>query len=280
MTTSSPIKALRCWSAVAAALLAASARLEAEPAKPLWELGFVGLGLAQQAYPGSDERVRRSFVLPYLLYRGEVLRADEETIGIRAIKDRVFELDIGLGANLGSRAGQLTARRGMPDLGTTVEFGPRAKWFLSDRRADGVWRFEVPARWVVDVSDRFRERGAVVEPTLVYACDAPDQTSFSVSAGALLGDRRMARTWYGVDARYVAEGRPAYDARAGLIAWRLGAAASKPVAANWHAFGFLRVDSVAGAVNRRSPLVRQTVGASIGVGLAWTWMRSDQRIAY
>ena len=41
-------------------------------------------------------------------------------------------------------------------------------------------------------------------------------------------------------------------------------------------FGFVRVDSVAGAANRASPLVRQTTGATAGVGLNWTWMRSER----
>lgn len=276
MIVSPALAVLRRWPLVAAALCAASSSFATEAGRPRWELGVVGLSLSQRAYPGSDQNVRRSLVLPYFYYRGEVLRADEETVGVRAVKDRVFELDIGLGANLGSKAGQVEARRGMPDLGTTAEIGPRAKWFLSDRSHEGAWRFEVPARWVIDVSDRFRERGAVLEPTLVYSRDANDRAMFRVSAGVLLGNRRLARTWYGVDAAYADEARPAYDARGGLIAWRLGAAVSKAVAPNWRAFGFVRVDSVAGAANRASPLVRQTVGASIGVGFAWTWIRGDR----
>lgn len=164
----------------------------------------------------------------------------------------------------------------MPSLGTTVELGPRAKWFLSDRRADAVWRFDLPARWVVNVSDSFRERGAVVEPTLVYSYDANDKHTFSVSAGAVLGDCRLARTLYGVDAAYATDSRPAYDARAGLIAWRLGAAASKSLTPDWHVFAFVRVDSLADAANRSSPLVRQTVGATVGIGVAWTLMRSER----
>lgn len=277
MVASEVMTVLRRWLAVTAtACVAANSSCAAEPARPLWELGIVGLGLSQQAYPGSDQRVRRNLVVPFIIYRGEVLRADQETIGIRAVNDRVFELDIGLGANLGSKAGQVEARRGMPDLGTTVEFGPRAKWFLTDRRFAGVWRFEVPARWVIDISNRFHERGTVVEPTLVYAYDANDRHTLSASAGALFSDRRLARTLYGVDAAYANDSRPAYDARAGLIAWRLGVAASKALTPDWHVFGFVRVDSLAHAANRGSPLVRQTVGAAVGIGVAWTWMRSER----
>jgi MipA family protein len=42
-------------------------------------------------------------------------------------------------------------------------------------------------------------------------------------------------------------------------------------------FGFLRLESVAGAANDDSPLVRRTNGASVGVGLIYTLKRSDAR---
>jgi outer membrane protein len=42
-------------------------------------------------------------------------------------------------------------------------------------------------------------------------------------------------------------------------------------------FGFARVDSVAGAANRASPLVQQRNGATVGLGVSWTWLRSEAR---
>jgi outer membrane protein len=42
-------------------------------------------------------------------------------------------------------------------------------------------------------------------------------------------------------------------------------------------FGFARLDSVVSSANENSPLVRQTNGASIGLGVAYTWMRSERR---
>ena len=43
------------------------------------------------------------------------------------------------------------------------------------------------------------------------------------------------------------------------------------------AFAFVRLDSYAGNANRESPLFRKDVGASAGVGLAWTLARSSKR---
>jgi hypothetical protein len=37
------------------------------------------------------------------------------------------------------------------------------------------------------------------------------------------------------------------------------------------------VDTVAGAANEHSPLVRQTTGATFGMGVSYNWLRSEQR---
>jgi len=42
-------------------------------------------------------------------------------------------------------------------------------------------------------------------------------------------------------------------------------------------FGFARLDSVLGGANQNSSLVRQTTGASVGLGVTYTWMRSSER---
>src|SRR4051812_38195485 len=74
-----PMPPIRTLALVASALslaLAGAARAqEAEP-KPLWELGGVALGVSQQAYPGSSRQVHRGLALPFFIYRGPFLRAD------------------------------------------------------------------------------------------------------------------------------------------------------------------------------------------------------------
>ena len=74
---------------------------------------------------------------------------------------------------------------------------------------------------------------------------------------------------------FVIPGRPSYEARAGLISTRLSFNASRRLGQDWRVFGFARMDSVAGAANRSSPLVESRSGTSFGLGLSWTWLRSD-----
>lgn len=245
------------------------------PALPRWEAGAFGLLVSQQAYPGSDQQVQRSLVLPFLIYRGERLRSERGGAGLRAFKADAFELDLGASAALGSSAKRIDARRGMPDLGTLVELGPRLRWTLA-RQADGsTWRLDLPLRSVHDLSDGLQRRGASFEPALKW--QGPMGRGLFVDTGlsAVVADQDLAHTFYGVEASQATAGRPAYSARAGLLTWRVSGSVAWRMGTNWNAFTYARMDSVAGAANEASPLVRRTTGVSAGLGVSYTWQRSS-----
>lgn len=263
--------ALVCTGAVS---MGAAAQEASGPA--LWEIGGVGLGVSQQAYPGSDQQVNRALALPYVLYRGKWLRADRDTAGIRALKTDTLELDVGFAGAFGASSGDLDARRGMRALGTLVELGPRLKWHLGAAPGGGRLTAEFPLRAVFDLSDRAAHRGMSFEPRLVHARQS-GPWRYSASVGAILADTRLMQTFYQVNPAEALAGRPAYNADSGLVSWRLGGSFSRSLSRDWNVFGFVRLDSVAGAANASSPLVRRTTGASAGLGVAYTWMRSAQR---
>lgn len=250
----------------------------AQPAgeQPLWEFGALGLGVSQQAYPGADAQVQRTLVLPYFVYRGQYLRADRDTAGLRAIKTPTLEVDVGLAASFGARSSEVAARQGMPDLGTLVEFGPRVRWNLGRDQAGGSWRLDLPLRGVFDLSDGAAHRGTAFEPRLAYQRRAGGGWFYSTHIGAIVADQRLAQSFYGVAPQYALASRPAYEARNGLVAWRLGASAAYSLHRDWRIFGFARMDSVSGAANEHSPLIKKTHGASLGLGLSYTWMRSQR----
>ncbi len=206
-----------------------------------------------------------------------MLRADRGSVGLRALKTERFEIDVGFAGAFGSDSKDSDARRGMPDLGTLVEFGPRAKWWLGDDGAGGRWVLELPLRGVFDASDGFASRGLALEPELGYRRVTSGGWRSHASIGAVFGNRRLTDTFYGVAPAFANAERPAYEAGAGLIAWRLGLSLSRPLAPDWRMFGFARIDSVAGAANRDSPLVRRDTGVSVGLGLSWTWLRAERR---
>ena len=244
---------------------------------PLWEAGLTGGGITQPAYPGADERANLLLALPYVIYRGEYLRVDRGAVGVRAIKTPRAEVDVGFAASLGSRAENIEARKGMDDLGTLLEFGPRLRVNLGDvSKGKSDNRVQFPLRAVFDINDSFSYRGLAFEPQWVNDVRLPANWHSSISLGAVFGDQQLVNTFYRVSPAEATSTRPVYDAKSGLIALRASIFISRLFNPEVRFFSYLRLDSVGGAANHDSPLVRRDIGWSVGLGLAWTLSRSER----
>lgn len=247
-----------------------------EPAQPLWEIGIGAVAASQPAYPGAATNTNRVVALPFFIYRGEVVRAEQGNVGLRAIKTPRYELDIGFSASLGSSANDVPERIGMPDIGTLVEFGPRLKINLGDisQGRSGV-RLDLPLRGVFDLSNSFANRGVSFEPQLSFDVPLPGGWRGGVGLSALFGTQKLNETFYTVTAAEALANRPAYTAQAGLLSTRASFGASKKLTPDLRVLGFIRLDSTAGSANSSSSLITRNSGASIGVGLAYTFGRSS-----
>ena len=264
---------------------AADAAPVTEPAKPreplpLWELGLVGIAAYQPAYPGSDQDIARVRVLPFGIYRGSLIRADGNGIGVRALRTPRFEWDVSGSGSFGSSANKVRAREGMPAIGTLIEIGPALKVNLGDlvdaKRDPHLTQLEIPVRAVFDVSHDFDHRGWTFEPRLSHTAWTGNTFALVVSAGALFGDRSLNHLYYGVDAPYATPDRPAYEARAGLVATRLNASLRHKISPTVRLQYFAQVETVRGAANEASPLVRSRQDAGIGISLIWGAWHSEQ----
>ena len=264
---------------VMAALCAATFTAQAQDSGlPLWEAGVVGGTVSTPAYPASADRAVRSLVLPFFVYRGEVLRADRGGLGARLVRKDDFEFDVGFAASLPASSNDIAARKDMPDLGTLIEFGPRLKMTLASPTPTSKIRLELPIRAVLEFNNGVRQQGTAFEPELVLESrDVGAGWSASVSGSLVFGDSQLNQYFYGVAAPYATATRPAYDAQAGLITARLTVNASKAVTPDVRIFGFVRYDNYSSSANQASPLFLQSNGTSAGVGLTWTLGRSERR---
>lgn len=261
------------------ATLSLSTHAWAQPEKdrPLWEIGAVAVGLSQQAYPGSSESISGALLVPFGIYRGQWLRVEGGGANLRAINTPSFELDLGASSSLGARADDSVARRGMADLGTLVEIGPRLRWNITDPERAVRWRLDLPLRGVFDLSNGLATRGAVFEPELTYSHRDRKGWSYSTSASLVWANQPMNALFYGVTAQEATSTRSAYDAKAGLLALRLSGRVSVPLNRDTQLITFGRLDNVGSAANQDSPLVQQATGISVGVVLAYTWKQSEAR---
>jgi MipA family protein len=249
----------------------------ADEPKPLWEVGAGALAASSPAYPGAATRTSKFIALPFVIYRGEVVRAEQSNVGLRAIKTPRYELDLGFAASIGSNANDVPARAGMRDIGTLVEFGPRLKVNIGDvsKGPTGIW-VELPVRGVFDLSHSFANRGVSFEPQLSFDVPLPGGWRGGASVSTIFGTQKLNDTFYSVSAAEATANRPAYTAKAGLLALRSTFAASKKLTQDLRMLGFVRLESVAGGANGASSLIQKTNGASVGLGLAYTFGRSQR----
>lgn len=189
--------------------------------------------------------------------------------GLRPTTSAPLELDIGF-SNLGLDATDNRRSLGEPSR-QWLGFGPRLQWNIGGGPADSRWRLDLPVRTVVDPGDGFTSRGLSFGPELVLERRSFSGWSYGASVGALVGDRRLSDAYFG------GPGRPALDTRSGLLAWRLGLSASRPLSTDWRLYTFARVDTARGASLGASP-TRDGMGLTVGAGVTWTWMR-DPRAA-
>ncbi|HWJ94716.1 MAG TPA: MipA/OmpV family protein, partial [Telluria sp.] len=235
---------------IAACLLVSSSAMaqQGERNLPLWEAGVGGVAIATPAYPGADTHSSRVLALPFLIYRGEVLRSDQSGIGARLLNTDKVEFDIGFAASLPAHSDDVAARDGMPDLGTLVEFGPRVKLKLADLGNGRRVRFELPARAVIEARGGLRRQGWTFEPRLVYESRSADgRWVWDAQLAAVLGDARINRYFYEVRQQDATATRPAYSADAGLMLVRTGLFASYRLNPDLRLFAFVRYESYAGA---------------------------------
>jgi outer membrane scaffolding protein for murein synthesis (MipA/OmpV family) len=249
--------------------------------RPLWELG-AGIGvLSLPDYRGSDQFSLYAIPFPYLVYRGEFLKADRN--GIRGTlfgSDRI-ELNLSLGASLPVNSDDNPARQGMPDLRPTVELGPSLDlnlWRTPDRRTRLDLR--LPVRTAVTVKGGMNEVGWVFSPRLnLDITDVAGLAGWNLGllAGPMYGSERNHAYFYSVAPQYATVGRPAFDAKGGYAGSQFLMSLSKRYPKYWLG-AFVRQDTLKGAVFADSPLVKSENYFAAGVGVAWILGESSTRV--
>jgi outer membrane scaffolding protein for murein synthesis (MipA/OmpV family) len=256
---------------VALPLTAAAAEL------PLWELGG-GLGvLSLPHYRGSDQSRTWLLPVPYIVYRGKIFKADRE--GARAVlynSDRV-DFDLSAGASAPASSNDDEARRGMEDLKPSVELGPNMNLTLA-RAADWKLDLRLPLRAAVTVERNPRMVGFISTPHVTLDLRDVAGWKLGLQTGLVYADRRFNAHFYEVRPDQAIAGRPAYQARSGYGGWQALAAVSRR-SGRWWAGGFVRFDSLRGAVFDDSPLVRQRQHWSGGFALTYVFATSSTTVS-
>lgn len=238
---------------------------------PLWEAGAGIAALSAPDYRGSDERTTYYLPLPYVVYRGEFLKADRNGVRASMFAGERFELNLSANATLPVNSRDNAARRGMENLRPAVEIGPTADfslWQSADRRAKLDFRMPVRAAFTIESSPR--HIGWLAAPALNLVVHDPAGMQgwrLGMLAGPLYGSRRYNGYFYSVGAQQATVDRPAYSAAGGYAGTQFTLTLSKRFRRFWVG-AFVRQDSLAGAVFDDSPLVRRRSAISAGFGIS------------
>lgn len=249
--------------------------------KPLWEAGL-GIGaLRFPDYRGSDEAQVYPVPVPYFIYRGKIFKADKDGVRGEIFNRRYAELSMSLNATIPVKSDNNAARRQMPDLQPTVEFGPSLDLHVwqsasEDMKLDVVMPLRVPL--TVENSPQFI--GWVFSPRInLDIANVAGLTgwNFGLGAGPIFADRKFHEYFYSVAPQFATPQRPAYEADGGYSGAHFLMALSKRFPNYWVG-AYMRYDTLHGAAFEDSPLVRSNHYLSGGFGIAWMIGQSKRMV--
>ena len=250
---------------------------EKKPTFSELELG-IGYGFGSVPdYPAADEYSRKTLFLPLIIYRGDVLKSDQED-GTRAelFKSTEIEINLSFGARFNSDSQNNKTRVGMPNLNYILESGPSLSYKLWKNPKVSSLTLQIPLRLTFETDFKKTDFvGFVFEPELKFQklnFLVPNLTA-STSVAVELFSERVANYYYQVENIYATAERPAYDARAGLASFSVG----QSFLYEYNAYNFIFGAShsyFGNSANTKSPLYKSDTNTSVFAAIAWFFYKS------
>jgi outer membrane protein len=250
--------------------------------KPKWELGLGAAAMNFPDYRGSDESRAYALPIPYLVYRGDMIKADRH--GARAELIDLGEsahVDLGLNGSIPVSSAKNQARRGMPSLSGAIEIGPALEVHFYQSEGDRVrLKMRVPVTYGITLGNGVGSDGWQASPNLnldIRNVMGLSGWNLTMLTGPIYATTRRHAYFYDVAPSYASADRPAYKATAGYSGAQFAAGLSKRFDKTWVG-AFMRYDNLNGAVFRDSPLVRTRSYLAGGVAVAWVLGQSSEMV--
>lgn len=254
-----------------------------EKQKPRYEGGIAIANFYLPDYPGSNEMQNVFLPLPYLIYRGDILRADRDG-GVRGrfFRRENFEFDFSLGAAFPADSDSNQARSGMQDLDWMGEVGPRLRWHLF-RTPIVKLDFNFPIRHVFSSNfySRWNTRGFVFNPEieLTHRAFFDPMTVFVGSLAITEATEDLMDYLFQVNPSEATAERPVYDAKPGYFGSTLSAFMVKAFPKmKLNLFLGASLNNYKGAKNEDSPLIKDKYTTSYFVGISYGLFESKDTV--
>ncbi len=232
---------------------------------PRIELGVGLAAIYTNEYRGSKESRSGAFPVPYLVYRGKILKANRRGVRAELYENDKLAFNISMNGSVSSSSTDNPLRRGMPRLDPSFELGPSVNFKLVDDRL----LFRLPVRAVYTVnSDGIDYIGNLFNPNFLWHGRFGQRWRYRYTAGFYFADDDYHDYYYAVDPQFVTATRPAYVAEGGYSGFSNQITVSRRQG-KWWLGGFLRYDNLSGTNFLDSPLVETKNFYTMGLAATW-----------
>ena len=250
--------------------------------KPIYEFGAGVIGLTLPNYPGAGDSTLRIIPFPWIIYRGDILKADEEGNRLQFFKNDTVELGLSGGFNFPIESKENKARKGMPDTRSLVGVGPGLIFRLKPKSKTSRLTFGLGVRGNFATSgDLFlREQGAIIEPNIRYWVkpNLESSVTFFSSISASFSDQKYSEFFYEVPKKYENETRKEYKAKSGLVDIATSIGFSLDITKKVSMFSGAYYSNLTLAANKHSPLIVNQHNIGYIFGTAWMFYEQHKPI--
>jgi outer membrane scaffolding protein for murein synthesis (MipA/OmpV family) len=257
---------------------------EPDDRPPLWEFGVSGVGARLPHYIGSDEYKNYLYPLPYVIYRGKILRADRE--GVRGIfyKGEKFETSLSLWGNP-PVSDDNEARQGMPKLDAIGEIGPALRYYFfrhgwqEHLLLQVAWRtaFSFQFNGGLDMDVDYQGWHSSIDLSYHKKRLIEDRKlSIYIKGGLHFADSRYNNYFYGVPSQYATPPREPYEADGGYAGFSLSSSIFREMTSKISVGCYVRWNNLDGAAFEDSALVREKNNYAVGALVVWKLAESSK----
>lgn len=245
------------------------------------QLGLgAGYGIVPH-YPASNQSSSKSIVLPIIIYRGDILKSDQEE-GTRAELFRSSELDINLsfGARFSNDSKDNIARTGMPNLNYILEIGPSLNYKIFRERHKKLLTFQVPLRFTTETDfKKYNYLGLVFQPEIKFQMFNlfVENLKYTSSISFEFFSDRVANYFYEVEPQYANSDRTQYKAQSGFSHVTVG----QSVTYDFNQFKVIagvNFNNYSYSTSKNSPLFKNQNDSSVFTAIAWFFYSKDQAV--
>tara|TARA_B100001971_G_C18263674_1_gene589552 strand:- start:4602 stop:5306 length:705 start_codon:yes stop_codon:yes gene_type:complete len=224
-------------------------------------------------YPGAQSTTLRTIPFPWIIYRGEYLKSDEEGSRLQIIKDKGFEFGVSGGFNFPIKSEENDARNGMPDTDALLGFGPSLifRYPTESKLTRLTFGLGLRINYSIAPSFTFREQGFVAEPNIKYWHRPSKESPYTFFSrfSVAFADESYNNFFYGVKNEFETPTREAFDALSGVVDIGASLGFSVELTKNLFLFTSGFYSNLTLAANKESDLIEEHHNTGFIFGLSW-----------